>query len=243
MQGLPSMPPPVSTYGAEIDSIYTMILWITGIIFVVVEVALLYFVVKYRHREGRRAHFIHGNTRAEVIWTAVPFVLVIIIAGISMGPWLRIRDYNRFPAPDLELLVTAKQFEWNITYPGPDNRLNTPDDFVKRNRLDLPLDRNVIVRVVSEDVIHSFFLPDFRVKQDAVPGMSIPIWFRATQTGEYVLGCAELCGNQHYRMGGTVVVHEGAAFDSWLQSGGQVAFEERPATPVVVAEQNGHAGH
>lgn len=243
LQRLPSLPPPVTTYGAEIDSIYTVILWITGIIFVVVEVTLVYFVFKYRHREGRRAQHMHGNTRAEVIWTAVPFVLVVFIAGMSMGPWLRVRDYGRFPTPDLELLVTAKQFEWNVTYPGPDGRLNTGDDFVKRNRLDLPVGRNVTVTLASEDVIHSFFLPHFRVKQDAVPGMHIPVWFQATQAGEYVLGCAELCGNQHYRMKGTVVVHEGAAFDRWLQSGGTVALDERPANDVIVAAQNGHVGH
>ena len=131
--------------------------------------------------------------RAELIWTAIPFVLVIFIAAISMGPWVRIRDHRRFPAADLELLVTAKQFEWNVTYPGADGRLETGDDFVKRNRLDLPVGRNIVITLRSEDVIHSFFLPNFRVKQDAVPGMSIPLWFQATQTGEYALGCAELC--------------------------------------------------
>ena len=243
MQRLPSLPPAVTTYAAEIDGLYNIILLITGFIFVVVEVALVYFVIKYRHREGRRAYHVHGNKRAEVIWTAVPFVLVVFIAGISMGPWLRLRDYGRFPTPDLELLVTAKQFEWNVTYPGPDLQLNTADDFVKRNQLELPVGRNVVVTLASEDVIHSLFVPEFRVKQDAVPGMHIPVWFNVTQTGEYVLGCAELCGNQHYRMRGTVVVHEGAAFDRWLQSGGTVAFEERPAPGVVVADHTEHTGH
>ena len=265
MQRLPSLPPAVSTYGADIDGIYTIITWITGAIFVIVEVALVYFVFRYRHREGRRAYFVHGNMRAEVLWTAVPFVLVVFIAAISMGPWLRIRDYGRFPKPDLQLLVTAKQFEWNVTYPGPDGQLNTGDDFVKRNRMDLPVGRNIVVTLQSEDVIHSFFVPQFRVKQDAVPGMQIPVWFNVTRPGEYVLGCAELCGNQHYRMRGTVVVHEGAAFDRWLQSGGRVAFDERPtassgvaaiARPApgteahahrpasdVAADQTGHTGH
>jgi cytochrome c oxidase subunit 2 len=243
LQRLPSLPPPVSTYGAEIDGIYNIILVITGLIFVIVEVALVYFVFKYRHREGRRAYYVHGNTRTEVIWTAVPFVLVVFIAAISMGPWMRLRDYSRFPTPDLALLVTAKQFEWNVTYPGPDGKLETGDDFVKRNRLELPVGRNVVVTLASEDVIHSFFLPDFRVKQDAVPGMHIPVWFNATRAGEYVLGCAELCGNQHYRMRGTVVVHEAAAFDRWLQSGGKVAFEERPAPGLVAADRSGHTGH
>jgi cytochrome c oxidase subunit 2 len=146
--------------------------------------------------------------------------------------------------------VTAKQFEWNVTYPGADGQLNTADDFVKRNRMDLPAGRNVVVTLASEDVIHSFFVPEFRVKQDAVPGMHIPVWFNVTQAGEYVLGCAELCGNQHYRMRGTVVVHDGPAFDRWLQSGGAVAFADPPAgtdaqrrNGVVVADRTAHPGH
>ena len=180
------MSEPVSTFGSEIDSIYYVILVITGVIFVLVEGALIVFMLKYRHREGRRAEYSHGHTTLEAVWTIVPFVLVMVIAWMSMDVWLeaKIAD-NHAPGDALPLRVTAKQFEWNVTYPGPDEKLDTADDFVKRNQLHLPVGRAVRVDLASEDVIHSFFLPEFRVKQDAVPGMVIPVWFEATAAGEY----------------------------------------------------------
>ncbi|MGH7482667.1 MAG: cytochrome c oxidase subunit II [Longimicrobiales bacterium] len=215
-----TFPQGVSTYAAEIDGIYTVILWITGAIFVLVEAALVLFVVKYRHREGRRATHIHGNWRIEAVWTAVPFAIVIWIVIISMGPWRLIRDPESIPADAFEIGVTAKQFEWNASYTGPDGRLDTDDDVVERNRLFVPANRPVVVRLRSEDVIHSFFLPSMRVKQDAVPGMEQHVWFEATTPGEYVLGCAELCGLGHYRMRGTVTVLPEAEWQSWLAASG-----------------------
>ena len=239
-------PEAISSFGGDIDRLFYIILAITGVIFVVVEGALLYFVYRYRHREGSTAYHIHGNMRAEAIWTLIPFLIVLGIAGLSMGPWLRIRDVDRFPPAELELEIIAKQFEWNVTYPGPDNRLGTADDFTRRNQLHLPVGRVVHVHLGAEDVIHSFFLPEFRVKQDAVPGMRIPVWFEAEQTGTYVLGCAELCGLGHYRMRGTVTVHEAAEFDQWSGSGGAAAFtDDVDASPVAAAARpaDAHAGH
>jgi cytochrome c oxidase subunit 2 len=143
----------------------------------------------------------------------------------------------------------AKQFEWNVTYPGPDGRLGTEDDFVRRNQLHIPVGRVVHVHLGAEDVIHSFFLPEFRVKQDAVPGRRQPVWFEAMETGTYTLGCAELCGLGHYRMRGTVTVHEADAFDSWQQSSGEVAFADdddgagRVVAATRVPEHSAHSGH
>jgi len=224
------MSEPASTFGSKIDSIYYVILVITGVIFVLVEGALIVFLLKYRHREGRRAEYSHGHTKLEAVWTIIPFILVMAIAWMSMDVWLeaKIAD-GHAPADALPLRVTAKQFEWNVTYPGPDEKLDTPDDFVKRNQLHLPVGRAVRVDLASEDVIHSFFLPVFRVKQDAVPGMVIPVWFEATKVGEYPLGCAELCGLGHYRMRGSVTVHEAAAFDSWVAEEGSAPAAETPA--------------
>lgn len=226
------LPEPVSTFGSEIDSIYYLILVITGAIFVLVEVALIVFLVKYRHREGRRAEYSHGNTKLEAVWTVVPFILVMVIAWISMDVWLEAKVANPSHVPEgaLPMRVTAKQFEWNVTYPGPDEKLDTADDFVKRNQLHLPVGRAVLIELTSEDVIHSFFLPDFRVKQDAVPGMVIGVWFEPTTAGEYALGCAELCGLGHYRMRGAVTVHETAAFQSWVaEEGAEPPAVETPA--------------
>ena len=227
------LPEPVSKFGAEIDSIYYLILVITGIIFVLVELALIVFMVKYRHREGRRAEYSHGSTRLEIVWTVVPFVLVMVIAWMSMRVWLEAKVADgHAPADALPIRVAAKQFEWNVTYPGPDERLDTADDFEKTNQLHLPVGRAVRIELTSDDVIHSFFLPDFRVKQDAVPGMTIGVWFEATTAGEYELACAELCGLGHYSMNASVTVHETAAFQSWVTAeGGQAPAVETPAPP------------
>ncbi len=220
------LPESVSTFGGEIDSLYTLILWITALIFVLVEVALIVFIVRYRHREGRKAAYTHGNTRAELIWTVLPFIIVVFLAFRSGGTWMKVKAVGEKPADALELRIAAKQFEWNVTYPGADGRPGTADDFVKRNQLHVPVGRPVWVTLTSEDVIHSFFLPEFRVKQDAVPGMEIPVWFEATRAGEYTLGCAELCGTGHTRMKGSVTVHEPEAFERWQMeqgSGGTAA--------------------
>lgn len=210
-------PESVSTFGSEIDSIYTLILYVTGVMFVIVEAALIYFVVRYRRREERKAEYIEGHRGAEILWTAVPFLLVGLLAFRSADTWLDVKGADTVPPDALEIAVAASQFEWNVTYPGPDGRLGTDDDIADRNELNIPVDRPVRVTLTAEDVIHSFFLPEFRVKQDAVPGMETHVWFEATRTGDYVLGCAELCGLGHYRMRGTVTVHEPDAFERWQQ--------------------------
>jgi cytochrome c oxidase subunit 2 len=206
----------VSTFGGTLDNMWLVILWITGIIFFATEITLLVFMVKYRHREGRKADYIHGSNKAEVVWTTITFVIVIAIAFFSKSIWDEIRDPGSIPANAYEINMIATQFEWNATYAGADGNFDTSDDFVSRNVLHIPVAQPVVVNLIAEDVIHSFFLPEFRVKQDAVPGMIIPVWFEATQTGEFTLACAELCGLGHYTMGGTVIVHSQADFQDWL---------------------------
>jgi cytochrome c oxidase subunit 2 len=212
------LPETVSTFGPALDDLYYVILWITGIVFFATEITLVVFMVKYRHREGRKAEYIHGSNKAEVIWTVIPFVIVMGLAFYSKALWDEIRDPDRIPPDSFPINVMASQFEWNATYAGADGQFGTSDDFVSRNVLHIPVDRPVVVYLEAEDVIHSFFLPDFRVKQDAVPGMMIPVWFQATRTGEFTLACAELCGLGHYTMDGRVVVDSEADFQSWLDS-------------------------
>lgn len=213
-----------STFGPEIDGLYTIILIITGIVFVITEVCLVWFLFRYRHREGRKAAYIHGSTKAEIVWTLVPFVIVLWIALSGRDLWSRIKDVDRVPAGAMEVMVAARQFEWNVTYGGADGELGTGDDFTVRNRLDVPVDRPVKLVLVADDVIHSFFLPDFRVKQDVVPGMEGMAWFQATRTGEFPIGCAELCGIGHTRMRGTLTVHSSADFQAWMA--GQIQAQE-----------------
>ncbi len=210
------MPETVSTFGPALDHMYYVILWITGIVFFATEITLLVFLVKYRHKEGRKAEYIHGSNKAEVIWTAIPFVIVMGLAFYSKGLWDEIRDPARIPADAYPIHVMGAQFEWTATYAGSDGQFGTSDDFASLNALHIAVDQPVVVQLEAEDVIHSFFLPEFRVKQDAVPGMTTPVWFEATRTGEFTLACAELCGLGHYRMGGTVIVHSQADFQDWL---------------------------
>lgn len=211
------LPPAVSTYAVHIDRIFWVIFIVTGVILVTVEVALVYFLIKYRGREGRKAYYVEGNNRAEVIWTVTTAVLVLTLAFASQRVWALVKDPGRFPTDALELDVTAEQFEWTITYPGLDGVLGTEDDFARRNQLHVPVNRPVVVNLSSLDVIHSFFVPVFRVKQDAVPGLEgIRAWFEANQVGEYELACAELCGTGHTRMRARVFVHSQEGFDRWV---------------------------
>ncbi len=220
------LPPSASTFAADIDRIYYIILVITGIAFVIVEAGLLWFIIKYRHRPGRKAHYTQGSMTAEIVWTAVPAVTVVVIGLMSGGVWRDVKGRDSVPPGALEFGMMAKQFEWNVTYAGPDRQLGTADDFVVRNQLHMPVDQPVVLRLEAEDVIHSFFVPQFRVKQDAVPGMRINVWFQATETGEYEIACAELCGLGHYRMRAMVTVHTPDDFARWVADQAAAAAAE-----------------
>lgn len=210
------LPPAASTFAGPIDALFIAILIITGIALVVVEVGLVIFLVKYRERPGRKAYYTHGSTRAEIIWTAIPAVTMVALGLVSNHYWVLMKSKESVPANAVQLGVHGKQFEWQMRYPGADGKLGTDDDFMVRNQLHIPVNQPVAVTLTAEDVIHSFFVPEFRVKQDAVPGMNIVAWFQATQTGEYEIGCAELCGMGHYKMRARVFVHTPEAFNAWM---------------------------
>ncbi|MDA1095700.1 MAG: cytochrome c oxidase subunit II [Chloroflexi bacterium] len=220
------LPEAFSTFADDVDWIYYVILWITGVVFVITEVLLLFFVVRYRHKEGRTATYDHGSTKAELTWTIATLVIVVWIGIGSKGVWERMKV--DVPAGAMEIIVTAKQFEWNITYPGPDGLLGTADDFNARNQIHAPVDRPVWVHLRSEDVIHSFFLPQMRVKQDALPGKDIAVWFEAIATGEYAIGCAELCGTGHTTMSGRLTILSAADFAAWEAAQAQQSPQPQP---------------
>jgi cytochrome c oxidase subunit 2 len=209
------LPPGVTTFAGDIDRIYYIILAITGVAFVVVQAALIWFLIRYRARPGRKAHYTHGSLTAEVIWTTVTAVTVVILGLMSGRVWDRIKGHDSVPAGALPYAVHARQFEWNTTHPGPDGVLGTADDIAVRNQLHIPVNRPVVITLTAEEVIHSFNVHAFRVKQDAVPGMSIRVWFEATEPGEYEIACAELCGMGHYRMRGVVFVHTEESYQRW----------------------------
>lgn len=219
------LPPAASTFAGPIDGLFIAILIITGIALVIVEVGLVVFLVRYRGRPGRKAYYTHGSTRAEIIWTAIPAVTMVVLGLVSHHYWVQMKGRDSVPADAVQLGVHGKQFEWQMSYPGADGQLGTSDDFMVRNQLHIPVNQAVAVQLTSEDVIHSFFVPEFRVKQDAVPGMHIIAWFQATQTGEYEIGCAELCGMGHYKMRARVYVHTPEAFNAWMATQAAAAGE------------------
>jgi cytochrome c oxidase subunit II len=220
------LPVQASSFAPQIDGIFTAILIITGLAFFLVEGGLIWFMIKYRGRPGRKAYHTHGNVRAEVVWTAFPAVVVVALGLTSNHYWKEIKGRNSVPPDAYPIKVHAKQFEWLFTYPGPDGKLGTDDDITEvRNKLHVPVGRPIVLEEESEDVIHSVFVPAFRLKQDAVPGMHIRAWFIATRPGEYDLGCAELCGMGHYKMHAKVTVQTQAEFDAWLAKAAQGDIE------------------
>ncbi len=206
-----------STYAAAVDTMFMTVLILTGIAFVVVESILLYFLIRYRHREGRKAKYIHGNQRVEFAWTLVPGLMLFGLAVYQYNAWIDIKIDLPSESESLTISLSSNQFEWEAIYPGEDGLLDTADDIkAPINVLHFPVNQPVIVQLESVDVLHSFFIPELRIKQDAVPGMTIPVWFEATKTGDFEIACAELCGLGHYRMRGRVTVESESDFNTWL---------------------------
>ncbi|KRT68319.1 MAG: cytochrome c oxidase subunit II [Candidatus Rokubacteria bacterium CSP1-6] len=209
------LPEDVSSYGKDIDFLFHLIYYITGATFVLVAAAMIAFLVLYRHKEGRRATYTHGNTTLEIVWTVVPTLILVVLTFLSVPTWARIK--MQMPKTDLTVQVNAKQFNWIVTYPGPDGKFGTEDDKTFDNEIHVPVGKPVKLVLKAQDVIHSLFLPNLRFKQDAVPGREIPAWFEATKTGKYEMPCAELCGFGHSGMRGWLFVHTPEDYQKWVK--------------------------
>jgi cytochrome c oxidase subunit 2 len=210
------LPQDVSEHGHTIDHLFRFILLLTGVVFIATEVVLFYFLWRYDGtKNGAPAKFSHGNHNLEIVWTILPAATLLFIALYQINAWA----VAKIEKPDVPstVEVTARQFEWRLRYPGPDGVIGTLDDIHHVNDLHVPVGEEVIVELKSMDVLHSFFLPELRVKQDAVPGMNIPVWFKALKPGQYDLVCAELCGWGHYKMKGRLTVQSREDFDAWLE--------------------------
>ena len=209
------LPEDVSTYGGEIDFLFYIIYYITGAAFIIVTVLMIVFLIMYRQREGRRATYTHGNTALEITWTVIPAVILVVLSFMSVSTWGKVKAHA--PPSDFEVHVTAKQFNWEILYPGADGKLGTADDVLIENDMHVPVNKVVRIILKSKDVIHSFFVPNLRLKQDAVPGRDILVWFEATKPGKYELPCAELCGFGHSGMKGWLYVDTPEEYEKWLK--------------------------
>ncbi len=195
-----------------------MIFYIVGTFFILAEVTLLVFVILYRRRSGGRASYIQGESLRELAWVLVPVIVVIcldVAIDVKAKPvWERVK-MERPPAA-LTVKLAALQFGWEFTYPGPDGRFGTADDLVQTTTLTVPAGRVIGLIISSKDVIHSFYVPQLRLRQDAVPGREIPAWFEATRPGKYEIGCSQLCGISHFAMKGILRVLTPEDYQKWV---------------------------
>jgi cytochrome c oxidase subunit 2 len=231
------LPENVTSYGRDIDSLFHLIYWITGTTFLLVTVAFLAFLVMYRDRPGRRVRYTHGNSTLEIAWTVVPSLILVVLTFLSVPAWSKIK--MTMPQTDVVIEVTAKQFNWQVVYPGADGRFGTADDKQFLDEMHVPTGKPIRINLRSQDVIHSFFVPQFRIKQDAVPGREIGAWFDVEKPGKYEWPCAELCGFGHSGMKGWVYAHTAEEYQKWAAE--NLRAEAAPA-PAQKTEQPPAAG-
>ena len=213
-KGFRLFPEQASTIAPEIDLLYFFLIAVSLIFFVLICVTFYVFAMKYRRRsDDDRPAEIHGNLKLEIAWSVIPFILVMIM--FAWGAHLFVKVYT-VSDDALEIFVVGKQWMWHFQHPTGHREIN---------ELHIPIGQPVKLTMASEDVIHSLFIPDFRIKMDVVPGRYTSMGFEATKAGEYYLFCAEYCGTNHSRMTGRVVVLEEGEYQNWLSGG---AAEETP---------------
>ncbi|HBX54450.1 c-type cytochrome [Pseudomonas sp. UBA2684] len=223
-----------SNWGS-IDTTLLITLLITGIFFIAITLFMAVAIIRYRHKEGRRAAYQPENKKLE--WWLIGITTLGIIGLLAPG-LVVYDDFVRVPKNAHELEVVAQQWQWAFRFPGQDGKLgksdvkwvnagnplgldpNDPlgqdDVLIRNNEVRLPLDQPVKVLLRSKDVLHNFYIPQIRSKMDMVPGMVTHFWFTPTKLGKYEVLCAEYCGVAHYNMRGTMIVEEPAAFAQWL---------------------------
>ena len=209
-------PTQASTQAKKIDDLFDVLLIASVPIFVLVEVVVLFSVWKFRMRPGQELEDgapIHGNTTLEVVWTAIPAILMV---GLSVYAYVVLRDIEKKPKNEMIVNVHAQQFAWSFEYPQAGGKP------IRSDQLYLEKDRPVEFHVRSDDVIHDFWVPEFRMKIDAVPGITTKYRVTPNRTGNYPVVCAELCGIGHATMRNTTHVISRPRFERWLaqQRGG-----------------------
>ncbi|MGF1532780.1 MAG: cytochrome c oxidase subunit II [Bernardetiaceae bacterium] len=247
--------PIASVHGESIDYLFWITTAVVVFVFVLTHVLLFFFPMIYSFKKDKRAHFYAHNNRLELVWTVIP---AIVLTLLVVGGW-RVWSDITAPAPEeaVQVEIMGKQFNWQMRYGGADNKVGRHDfrqidatnsmgiDFVNdlatnkddftTNTLMLPKGRDVLLKIWSRDVLHSVFLPHFRVKMDAVPGMPTQFWFRPTKTTEemraelkakgdpnwekfeYRLNCTEICGTSHFAMAARVVVVTEDEYEAWVK--------------------------
>jgi len=228
--GLPEiLPRPISTYARSIDNLFYLILAVTGFFFLLTEGLLIYFLVRFRARPGGKPRHTHGHHGLEMAWTLIPGTILFLLAVLQTGVWGEVKYKSQMPKEEdcLVVQVLGRQFEWYFRYAGEDGEFGTPDD-IGSDHLHVPVDTDVMVKLHTIDVLHSFWLPNARLKQDLLPGKIIPQWFHLTETGTFEVVCAELCGMGHTKMKRDLVVQTSEEFEAWLERQAEEQGEFEP---------------
>ena len=216
--GTMQLPPQASTVAPDVDALYYFIFWGCMVFFVIIVALLAWFAFRYRRREGvPYLHSASHNTPLEITWSIVPLILVMIVFVWGFRGYMLA---HASPGNAIEYYVTGKQWLWQI---------NHPTGTVEVNEMYVPVNQPVKVILQSTDVIHAFFVPDFRVKMDAYPNQYTTLWFEATRTGDFDLFCAEYCGREHSGMLGKIHVLSRAEYDKWVEST-EVPMDGDPVT-------------
>ncbi|MDP3920580.1 MAG: cytochrome c oxidase subunit II [Candidatus Omnitrophota bacterium] len=227
-----------SVGGEKIDQLIYIFHGFMAVLFVGWFIFLIIVLFRFRARPGHKANYHLKHFKApSYIEVAVALFEVVLLVGFAFPIMHQYRNVPPARNESVEIRVVAEQFAWNIHYPGPDGLFGKTDvnlvkvgnaigldptdpaaldDITTINQLHVPVNKPVIVRLSSKDVIHSFSLPVMRVKQDTIPGQEIPVWFTAGKTGKFEIACAQFCGLAHYRMRGFFTVEEQTEFDTWL---------------------------
>jgi cytochrome c oxidase subunit 2 len=204
---LPLWPENASTNAGNVDALYIFLLLVSGIMTVLIFAVLTAFAVRFRKQKGQRAVQIEGSTHLEITWSIIPFCVMLVF--FVWGAVIFFQE--RTPPQDAtEVYTVAKQWMWKFEHKGGQREIN---------ELHVPVGRDVKMIMTSQDVIHSFFVPAFRLKQDVVPGRYTTLWFRATKAGTYHLFCSQYCGTQHSGMVGWVTVMEPRDYEAWMSGG------------------------
>ena len=207
-----------STYAADIDGVIALVAILVGFWGILAEVLLNGLVIAYRERPGHKAQYITGDEKHQKAWVAYPHYLVLVcdllVIFAAVRVWYHVKQ--ELPPADETVRVIGQQWAWTFVHPGADKKFDTADDIATNDELHIKVGSTYHYKLESRDVLHSFSVPVFRLKQDAVPGRVITGWFEATKTGTFDIQCAEMCGIGHALMPARIVIETPAQHAQWL---------------------------
>lgn len=235
-----------SSYAADVDNLILLIAVIVGVWFLAAEVIFFWLLWRFRARDGVKAAYVAGESKSEKRWVSYPHYAVLVFDIVILVFALRVWNDIKIQAPPGEerVRIIAQQWAWTFVHAGPDGELDTADDIRTVEDLNVQVNRTYHFELHSKDVVHSFSVPVFRLKQDAVPGRSIAGWFRPTQTGDFDIQCAEICGIGHGLMPGRIHVRSAEEHQAWIDgaAGTGLAASTSGAAAVSLVSA-GHAAH